>query len=100
MTLRRGRRSDVTGDGGASRLVPTPHPHLVDHMPFLTSDHGRHELTPGNHILGGREERSVPIKGLKEMPAAAAITVSPPGAPVIRRLAPGVVKINGRHLGK
>jgi pSer/pThr/pTyr-binding forkhead associated (FHA) protein len=69
-------------------------------MPFLTSDHGRHELTPGTHILGGRDERSVPLAALSELPAAASITVAPPGAPVIRRLAPDLVKINGRRLGK
>lgn len=34
------------------------------------------------------------------MPAAASITVAPPAAPVIRRLAPDLVKINGRRLGK
>jgi pSer/pThr/pTyr-binding forkhead associated (FHA) protein len=69
-------------------------------MPFLTSDHGRHELTPGTHILGGRDERSIPHGALSELPAAASITVAPPGAPVIRRLAPDLVKINGRRLGK
>ncbi|MGQ0714892.1 MAG: FHA domain-containing protein [Gemmatimonadaceae bacterium] len=69
-------------------------------MPFLTSDHGRHELTPGTHIVGGRDAGSVPLRALREMPAAAAITVSPPAAPVIRRLAPDLVKINGRRLGK
>jgi pSer/pThr/pTyr-binding forkhead associated (FHA) protein len=69
-------------------------------MPFLTSDHGHHELTPGTHILGGRDARSVRIGPLREMSEAASITVAPPGAPVIRRLAPDLVKINGRRLGK
>lgn len=69
-------------------------------MPFLTSDHGRHELTAGTHILGGRDERSIAHRALSEMPAAASITVAPPGAPVIRRLAPKLVRINGRSLGK
>lgn len=69
-------------------------------MPFLTSHHGRHELTPGTHILGGRDERSVPLSELAHVPTAASITVAPPGAPVIRRLAPDLVKINGRRLGK
>ncbi len=69
-------------------------------MPFLASDHGRHELTPGTHVLGGREDNSVPLKGLRELPAAASITVAPPAAPVVRRLAPDFVKINGRRLGK
>lgn len=69
-------------------------------MPFLTSDHGRYELTAGTHILGGRDDRSAPIPGLAGVPAAVSITVAPPGAPVIRRLAPDLVKINGRRLGK
>jgi hypothetical protein len=69
-------------------------------MPFLTSDHGRHELTPGIHILGGHDEQSVPLGVLRQMPAVASITVLAPAAPVIRRLAPDLVRINGRHLGK
>jgi pSer/pThr/pTyr-binding forkhead associated (FHA) protein len=69
-------------------------------MPFLTSDHGRYELTAGTHVLGGRDLRCVALGMLPELPAAAAITVAPPGAPVIRRLVPDLVRVNGRQLGK